>query len=33
MRPYAFVFRLSVLLTLVLASVAMAGWKWGGAIH
>jgi hypothetical protein len=28
MRPYAFVFRLSVLACLVLASSLMGGWKW-----
>ena len=29
MRPYAFIFRLSILVALVLASAYMAGWKWG----
>jgi hypothetical protein len=28
MRPYAFIFRLSVLAGLVLASALMGGWKW-----
>jgi hypothetical protein len=28
MRPYAFIFRLSVLAGLVLASGLMGGWKW-----
>ena len=29
MRPYAFIFRLSMLVALVLSSAYMAGWKWG----
>jgi hypothetical protein len=29
LRPYAFIFRLSVLVALVLTSAFMAGWKWG----
>jgi hypothetical protein len=28
MRPYTFIFRVSVLVALVLASAYMAGWKW-----
>jgi hypothetical protein len=30
LRPYVFIFRLSVLVALVLTSAFMAGWKWGG---
>ena len=30
LRPYAFIVRLSVLGALVLTSVFMADWKWGG---
>jgi len=29
LRPYAFIFRLSILVALVLTSAFMAGWKWG----
>jgi hypothetical protein len=29
LRPYTFIFRLSVLAALVLTSAFMAGWKWG----
>jgi hypothetical protein len=31
MRVYTFLFRLGVLMTLVLASAFVAGWKWGHA--
>jgi len=33
LKPYAFIFRLSVLLTLVLTSAFMAGWKWDHIIR
>jgi len=33
MRPYVFVFRLSVILCLVLSSAFIAGWKWGSVPH
>lgn len=29
MRPYPFIFRVSVLVALVLTAAFMAGWKWG----
>jgi hypothetical protein len=33
MRPYAFIVRLSVLASLVLASIVGAGWKWDHFPH
>jgi hypothetical protein len=33
MRPYAFIFRSCVLVSLVLASALMAGWKWDHLAH
>ncbi len=33
MRLYTFVFRLSVLACLVVASGVLAGWKWDGVPH
>jgi hypothetical protein len=33
MRPYAFIFRLSVLAGLVLGSAFIGGWKWDLFLH
>jgi hypothetical protein len=33
LKSYAFIFRLTVLLSLVLTSAFMAGWKWEHIAH
>jgi hypothetical protein len=33
MRPHAFIFRTCVLVSLVLSSMFMAGWKWDQFAH
>jgi hypothetical protein len=33
MRPYLFIVRISILASLVLASVLGGGWKWGRLPH